>query len=136
MAQGPGCRTIAAIELGGGPRDAPAARAACEPDPVTSTAVLRLGSAAVVEYVAQHPSAIGYVARGHLDDSAPVKALRIEGALPTPAHVADGSYRLSLPFYFAASQEPAGAARQFVDYCLSAHGQALVARQYVPARSQ
>lgn len=138
MAQGPNCQPIAAFELGSAPteRSTDAQRAPCGPDPVTSTALLRMDSAAVVEYVAQNPAAIGYVAHGHLDAGASVKALHIEGAAPTPAQVADGSYRISLPFYLIALQEPSGAARQFVDHCLSAQTQAQVARQYLPARSR
>jgi phosphate transport system substrate-binding protein len=149
MAQGPGCRPIAALELGSAQaastpseQTLPEERPLCEVDPVTSTAVLRLGSAAAVEYVAGHPAAIAYVAHGVLataasaNTDAPVKALRIEGTPPTPVYVADGSYRLSLPLYLAAPDEPSGAARQFVDYCLSARGQALVARQYVPVRAE
>jgi phosphate transport system substrate-binding protein len=137
MAQGPDCQPIGAVELGAASaeRSAASERPPCEPDPVTSTALLRMDSTAVVEYVAAHPGAIGYVAHGHLD-GAPVKTLRVEDALPASANVADGSYRLSLPLYLVAPDEPTGAARQFVDYCLGARGQALVARQYVPARTE
>ena len=121
-----------AVELGSASaeRTPDIKRSSCEPDPVTSMALLQMDSAAVVEYVAEHPSAIGYVAHGHV--AGQVKALRVEDASPTPAHIADGSYRLSLPFYLVAPQEPSGAARQFVDYCLGAKGQSLAAQQYVP----
>jgi phosphate transport system substrate-binding protein len=141
MTQGPNCLPIAPFELGNnrqeidGRSTAPK-RAPCEPDPVTFMALLRMDSAAVLETIAQHPAAIGYVARGHLEAGAPVKALRIEGIAPTPAHIADGSYRISLPLYLVASQEPSGVARQFIDYCLSAKAQAQMARQYLPARSR
>ena len=35
-----------------------------------------------------------------------------------------------------ALSEPAGMARQFLDFCLSTEGQRIVAAQYVPVRSE
>ena len=138
MAQGPGCRPVVAFELGAAPAEPTPTfeRPPCEPDPVTSTALLRMDGAAVVEYVAAHPAAIGYVAHGHV--SGQVKALRVEGVPPVPANVADGSYRLSLPIYLVApsAREPSGAARRFVDHCLSAQGQSIVAQRYAPVRGR
>ena len=111
------------------------ARPEQEPAPVTTMAVLRLSSAEVVDYVAEHPAAIGYVALGVLDaQSGPVKAIAVENAVPGPAQVASGAYRLSLPLYLVALQEPTGAARQYVDFCLSPAGQEIIARGYVRVR--
>jgi phosphate transport system substrate-binding protein len=106
----------------------------CEGEPVTSMAVLVLDSAAIVDFVATHPGAIGYVAHGHAGSH--VKAVHIEGIPPTPEHVADGSYPLSQPFFLVAPQEPTGVARQFLDFCLSTEGQKIFAGQYVPVRSE
>lgn len=106
-----------------------------EPAPVTTAAVLRFGGAAVVDYVAEHPAAIGYVALGALEDRAlPVRALVLEDAAPGPEAVAQGAYPLSLPLYLVAPSEPVGAARQFLDFCLSPEGQRLVGQAYVPVR--
>lgn len=100
--------------------------------PVVPTAVVMPGSEAVVQFVATHPGAIGYVSRGQVTSQ--VKVLDVEGVSPSPDTVADHSYGLAQPFYLIALQEPTGVARQFVDFCLSPEGQALVARRYAPVR--
>ncbi len=147
MTLGQGCQPISALEVGA---SAPQGRASpgappCEPDPVTSTALMMLDSAAVVQFVADHPGAIGYVAHGYLNLRATdepqvkarrVKALHVEDVPPTVEHVAEGSYRLSLPYTLVAPEEPTGVARQFVDFCLSAEGQAIVDQGYVPVRAE
>lgn len=106
-----------------------------DPTPVTTMAVLRLSSAEVIAYVAEHPAAIGYVALGALDGAGhSVRVLAVEGVAPGPAQVSEGAYSLSLPLFLVARQEPTGAARAFLDFCLSAEGQRLVARRYAPVR--
>jgi phosphate transport system substrate-binding protein len=105
---------------------------ACEGTPTTPMAVVMPGSAAVVEYVAAHPGAIGYVSQDYVSHQ--VKAVRLEGLSPAPADVQEGGYPLVQPFYLAAAQEPRDAARQFVDFCLSPEGQAIVAKRHVPVR--
>jgi phosphate transport system substrate-binding protein len=109
---------------------------ACERDPVASTAVVMYGSEAVVDYVADHPGAIGYLSYGYLRalPEEVVRAIRIEDMPPTPEHVADGRYRLARPFTLVAPEEPTGAVRLFVDFCLGPEGQAMVAEHHVPVR--
>ncbi len=60
---------------------------------VTPLAVVAPSSQAVVEYVAAHPDAIGYVSMGVVGPE--VKVLKIEGELPTSATVSRASYPLS-----------------------------------------
>jgi phosphate transport system substrate-binding protein len=105
-----------------------------EPAPVTTMAVLQMSSADVVTYVAEHPGAIGYVALAAIDAQAGVRAIAVEDIAPGPEQVADGSYPFSLPLYLVAQEEPTGAARTFLDFCLSAEGQRLVAQRYVPVK--
>jgi phosphate transport system substrate-binding protein len=105
-----------------------------EPRSVTTMAVLRFSSAKVVAYVAEHPAAIGYVALGALDAGAAVRVIAVEDVAPSAEQVAGGAYPLSLPLFIVARQEPTGAARQFLDFCLSPAGQAIVAQGYVRVR--
>lgn len=95
---------------------------------VTPTALIMPGSGAVVDYVAAHPEAIGYVSMGHLSDK--VRALAIERVKPTPQTVSDGTYYLARPFFLVAPEEPSGAPRSFVDFVLGLEGQKIVGQQY------
>jgi phosphate transport system substrate-binding protein len=104
----------------------------CPVGPVTSTAVVMPGSAAVVDYVSAHPGAIGYVSQGAL--STQVKAIRVEGVEPTSDAIEEGGYPFVQPFFLVASREPVGTARQFADFALGPVGQALVRRRYRPVR--
>jgi len=93
---------------------------------VTPTAVVMPSSKAVVEYVAQTPGALGYVSTAWVDDR--VRVLPVEGVLPTPTAVSDGSYPLSFPLYLAATAEPAGEAREFAQWLLEPDGQAIIGK--------
>ena len=95
---------------------------------VTLTAVVMPSSRAVVEYVAEHPQAIGYVSMGQLAQE--VKVLEIEEAAPTPDSVRQGEYHLLCPLFLITRQEPTGAIKGFVDFVLSPTGQSIVGRKY------
>lgn len=98
---------------------------------VTPAAVVVPGSRAVVEYVAEHPGAIGYVSMGCI--SSQVKVLRIEGLQPTPESVGKG-YHLVRPFLLLAAEEPTGEVKAFVDFILGPRGQAIVGEKYERVR--
>ena len=55
-------------------------------------------------------------------------ALTVAGITPTNDHVADNTYPLSRPLFLVTNGPPTGAAKAFIDYVLSAPGQALVTR--------
>jgi len=95
---------------------------------VTPTAVVMPSSQAVVEYVAGHPRAIGYVSLGYI--SPQVKALEIEGVMPTPENVGRGEYHLIRPLLLLAAEPPTGEVKAFVDFALSPAGQAIVGERY------
>jgi phosphate transport system substrate-binding protein len=95
---------------------------------VTLTAMVMPSSEAVVEYVARHPTAIGYVSTGYL--SPEVKALQIEGVGPTTEDVQSGAYPLTRPLYLLTSQEPTGEVKAFIEFALSPAGQAVVGQRY------
>jgi len=95
---------------------------------VTLTAIVMPSSEAVVEYVARHPTAIGYVSMGHL--SPQVKALPVEGVSPTPEDIQSGAYPLTRPLYLLTGQEPTGEVKAFIEFALSPAGQAVVEQRY------
>ena len=53
-------------------------------------------------------------------------AVAVDGVEPTPARIVDRSYSMFRPLYLITNGPPAGAAKTFVDYVLSAEGQKLV----------
>ena len=97
---------------------------------VTFTAVVMPSSQAVVEYVARTPGAIGYVSSLRLGEllADGVRVPPVEGALPTPDGISDGSYPILRSLYLAAAAEPAGETREFAQWVLGPEGQAVIDR--------
>ncbi len=98
---------------------------------VTLTALVMPTSQAVVDYIADHEDAIGYVSMALANDR--VKVLRIEGRLPTPATVRSG-YHLAYPLYLVTRGQPTGPAKAFLDFALSPAGQSIVGKRYGQVR--
>jgi phosphate transport system substrate-binding protein len=95
---------------------------------VTPLAVVASSSQAVVDYVASHPNAIGYASMGYL--SPEVKALKIEGELPTPETAGRGSYALTRELWLVTPVPPSEAVQEFVDFALGPAGQQIVGLRY------
>jgi phosphate transport system substrate-binding protein len=87
------------------------------------------GTAAVVNAVAKEPNGIGYGGAAYAKG---VKELKVAhkagepGQLPTKQNVMSGTYPLSRGLFMYTRGAPAGAAKAFIDYCLSKQGQAVV----------
>ncbi len=117
---------------------------------VSLTAVVMPSSGDVVDYVADHPGAIGYVSRayviGLLEEGGPseegagehgqtdVKVLALEGQLPTRESLAEQRYPLTRPLFLVTRGEPQGRVREFIDFVLSPAGQGIVAAYHAPVR--
>ena len=98
---------------------------------LVANAIILDGTGAIRSSVAQNPDAIGYISSGSVNDS--VKGLNVEGAAPTEPNLRNGSYLISRPFILIIRRDvaPTPAARAFLDWTLSAQGQAIVARSWV-----
>jgi len=101
-------------------------------DRVTLNALVMPTSQAVVEYVASHRAAVGYVSLSVVTDT--VRVLPVEGMAPIAANVRSGAYHLIHPLYLCASQSVPAATQGFLDFVLSPAGQAIIARNHVPLR--
>ena len=112
---------------------------------VALTAVVMSTSRGVVEYVAAHRDAIGYVTSAYLaqngedtPNSAPaertVKAVAIEGRVPYGADLADYHYPLARSLYLLIDQGGDPSIQKFIDFALGEEGQDIVARYHVPIR--
>ena len=82
------------------------------------------GTSVVIETVASNEDAIGYISLGSLNDT--VKALQIDGADATVENIKSGEYKIARPFNIATQPEISEAAQAFIDFILSAEGQAVI----------
>lgn len=98
-------------------------------DMTTKEAVIASKTDVLLKNVASDVYSIGYVSMGSLNDS--IKAVDIDGAKATIEGVKDGSYKASRPFNIAIKGEATGVAKDFIDFILSADGQAVVAKSYI-----
>lgn len=84
---------------------------------------------AIIQSVGQTPGAIGYVGLAYLTTS--VKALKVsyDGKTfvePSFANAKSGAYPVVRPLYYYYVKQKEKTAKPFVDFCMSAEGQALV----------
>ncbi len=95
-----------------------------EVDNTTKDALVQGSTGAVMQTVATTPNTIGYVSLGSLSDT--VKALKVEGAAPSTETVLSGEYKISRPFNYVTGGELSEAAQMYIDFVMSAEGQAIV----------
>jgi phosphate transport system substrate-binding protein len=93
-------------------------------DKVREDALMLASNKAVVTTVAETPGAIGYVGLGYLSED--VKALKIEGVMPSETTVRSKEYKLARPLYMYTNGAPKGLVKDFIDFVLSTDGQKLV----------
>lgn len=101
-------------------------------DMTTEEAQITNSTSVMMTTVAGDEYAIGYISLGSLDDS--VKALKIDGAVPTAENVKAGTYKVSRPFNIATKKDMKNkVAKDFIDFIMSKEGQAVVAENhYIP----
>ncbi len=93
-------------------------------DKTTEEATIVNGTSVVLTTVAGDPSAIGYISLGSLNDT--VKAFDIDGVAASVENILSGEYKVFRPFNIATLAEISESAQDFVNFILSAEGQAIV----------
>ncbi|WP_405725402.1 substrate-binding domain-containing protein [Anaerotignum sp.] len=93
-------------------------------DMTTDLAEITNSTAVMMTTVAGNTEAIGYVSLGSLDDS--VKVLEIDGVQATVDNIKNGTYAVARPFNIATGAEVTEAAQDFINFIMSAEGQAVV----------
>ena len=93
-------------------------------DNTTEEAVITNSTSVMLTSVASDEYAIGYVSLGSLDDT--VKAVSIDGADATVENIKDGSYTIARPFNIATKGDVSDVAQDFINYIMSAEGQAVI----------
>lgn len=119
---------------------------------VALTAVVMSTSSNVVEYVAAHPDAIGYVTSAYISQTGTpqssnganasnagtaertVKSVSVEGQLPYDTDLAGHQYPLARALYLLFRQSGDPSIQKIVDFVLSEEGQAIIARYHAPLR--
>jgi phosphate transport system substrate-binding protein len=95
---------------------------------VTPRAILVPSGEAVVEYVATHPEAIGYVSLGELTGS--VKALSVEGEVASASSAERGSYPIVRELWLVTAQSPGEKVESFLRFCLGPVGQGVAGQRF------
>ncbi len=93
-------------------------------DRVMPAALLQASNGAVVQVVSKNENAIGYIGFGYLDAS--TKATKVGGLEATPETALNKSWPLSRELWLYTKGTPAGDVKGFIDYAMSAEGQAYV----------
>jgi phosphate transport system substrate-binding protein len=92
------------------------------------------GHEQIAAEVGKNPNGVGYVGLAYMKASG-IKVVPIEGQMPSQKAVIDKSWPYARPTFYYTNGEPAGVARQFVDFTLSPAGQKIVDRVgFVPVK--
>jgi len=81
------------------------------------------GTGQVRDVVARAPGAVGYISLGFVKPrfaGVSVKALSIDGVVPSEKTVADNTYPIGRVLHFFTKGQPTGLTKEFVDFVLSA----------------
>ena len=93
-------------------------------DSTSKNAIIQPSTGAALQAVGSTPGAIGYVSMEAVNDS--VTALKVAGVTLSKETVLDGTYAISRPFIYAVTGKVSEAAQAYIDFVMSAKGQALV----------
>ena len=91
-------------------------------DNTTEAAKITNSTSVMLSTVAQDENAIGYVSLGSLNDT--VTAVKIDGA--EAENIESGDYKVVRPFNIATKDDVSEAAQDFINYIMSADGQAVI----------
>ena len=93
-------------------------------DYTTLDAEIVNSTSVVLQTVAGNVAGIGYISLGSLNDT--VKAVQIDGADANVENIKSGAYKVARPFNIATQATVSEAAQAFIDFILSAEGQAVI----------
>jgi phosphate transport system substrate-binding protein len=99
---------------------------------VSSAALVMPHDRGVLDYVAEHPGAIGYLSTAYVDGR--VKVLSLDDVLPTPAEVKRGRYPLTYPLLVLISPKAPREAARLLAFALSSRGKQIIEQRYAVAR--
>jgi len=92
---------------------------------ITNKSMVQPANGSMGYQVSGDKNAIGFISLG-LVEKYKVKALMLDGVIPSHDTVEDGSYKLTRPFLFVTKGEPEGAVLDFINFVQSDEGQNLL----------
>ncbi len=96
-------------------------------DITTLDAIIGKSTNEVMTQVVNNPAAIGYISLGSLNETA--KALSVDGVEATVDNIKSGDYTVARPFNIAINGEANELTQDFIDFIMSADGQAIVTEE-------
>jgi len=100
---------------------------------ITNTAILQPSNGALRTTVSSDAQAIGFLSFGYIDNT--VKAVTIDGIAATTENALNGTYPIVRPLYFLTKEQPAGAVKEYIDFCLGPEGQKIAEEEgYIPVK--
>ena len=99
---------------------------------LTPTALIQPTNLDMLDYVTEHPNAIGYVAANIWDRNANTRPLTIDGVAPTRDNIANGTYPLLQNVFLIVPQNASAEISAFVDFLASEEGRNALNRRLSP----
>lgn len=93
-------------------------------DYTTDTAAVTNSTSVMMTTVAGDLYSIGYISLGSMNDT--VKAVQIDGTEATVENIKNGTYKIARPFNIATKEGLSDTAKDFIDFIMSADGQATI----------
>jgi phosphate transport system substrate-binding protein len=92
------------------------------------------GNEQIAAEVGKNPNGVGYVGMAYMKASG-VKAVPVDGAVPSVKSVHDHSYPYARPTFYYTNGDPSGLAKEFLDFTIGPGGQQIVAQVgFVPIK--
>ncbi len=115
---------VVSREDGSGSRDAFQEIVGYKSGQLIQNAIVASGNGNIKTTVAMNKHAIGFISFEYIDDS--ISTMNINGIEAKSENVLNGTYSLSRPFLFVHKADVPNAAKQFMDFILTAEGQTIV----------
>lgn len=93
-------------------------------DYTTEMAAITNSTAVMMQSVAGDLYSIGYISLGSMNDT--VKAVQIDGVEASVENIKNDTYKIARPFHIVTQSAISEAAQDFIDYVMSADGQAVI----------
>ena len=103
-------------------------------DLTTKEAIIAKQTDVMMTSIAGNVYGIGYISLGSLNNT--VKAVEIDGVVASAENVMNKKYSISRPFNIVTKGDASGLKKDFIDFILSAEGQAVVGKSYIAVNTK